>query len=158
MPSKIDVGESMNARLRGTGDAVQAETGYPACVLTHDIVRRLRRSLLTVSVACSILLGAALVSPASADPPEAWESTPDVSAFEFVLLLVIIPLGLAAVISLLTLVPLLINDRGYQPGQSWRSQVEWFGGPTKGVKAADDVTPEQVEARSKDTGGTSGSW
>jgi hypothetical protein len=109
-------------------------------------------------VACSIILGAALVSPASADPPEAWESTPDVSAFEFVLLLVIIPLGLAAVISLLTLVPLLINDRGYQPGQSWRSQVEWFGGPTKGVKAADDVTPEQVEARSKDTGGTSGSW
>ena len=158
MPSKIDVGESMVARLRGTGDAVQAETGYPACVLTHDIARLLRRALLTLSVACSFVLGAALVSPVSAEPPEAWESTPDVSAFEFVMLLLILPLAAAAVISLLTLVPLLINDRGYQPGQSWRSQVEWFGGPSKGVKAADDVTPEQIEARSKGTGGTSGSW
>jgi hypothetical protein len=109
-------------------------------------------------VACSIVLGAALVSPASADQPEAWESAPDVSAFEFVLLLVILPLGAAALISLLTLVPLLINDRGYQPGQSWRSQTEWFGGPSKGVQAADEVTTEQIEARSKGTGGTSGSW
>jgi len=105
-----------------------------------------------------MVLGAALVSPASADQPEAWQSTPDVSAFEFVLLLVILPLGAAALITLLTLVPLLISDRGYQPGQSWRSQTEWFGGPSKGVKAADDVTSEQIEERSKGTGGTSGNW
>ena len=148
----------MLARLRGAGDADQAETGYPACVLTHDIVRRLRNGLLALSMACSIVLGAALVSPASAEQPKSWESAPDVSAFDFVLVLVILPLAAAAVISLLTLVPLLISDRGYQPGQSWRSQTEWFGGPTKGVKAAHDVTPEQVEARSKGTGGTSGSW
>ena len=50
-------------------------------------------------------------------------------------------------ITLLALVPLLISDRGYQPGQSWRGEVEWFGGPTKGVQAADEVTPEQIEAR-----------
>jgi len=148
----------MPARLRGTGDTDQADTGYPSCVPTHDIVRRLRRGLLALSVACSIVLGAALVSPAAADQPEAWESVPSVSAFEFVVLLVILPLGAAALISLLTLLPLLINDRGYQPGQSWRSQTEWFGGPSKGVKAADEVTPEQIEERSKGTGGTSGSW
>ena len=127
-------------------------------MLTHDVVRRLRRAFLTLSVACSLLLGAALVSPASADEPETWEAAPAVSAFEFVLLLVILPLAAAAVITLLTLVPLLISDKGYQPGQSWRSQVEWFGGPSTGVKAADDVTPEQVKASSKQTGGTSGSW
>ena len=148
----------MPARLRGTGDTDQADTGYPSCVPTHDIVRRLRRGLLALSVACSIVLGAALVSPASADQPEGWESVPDVSAFEFVMLVLVIPLALAFVIILLTLVPLLINDRGYQPGQSWRSQTEWFGGPSKGVKAADEVTPEQIEERSKGTGGTSGSW
>ena len=84
--------------------------------------------------------------------------TPGIVAFEFVLVLVILPLTAAAIISLLTLVPLLINDRGYQPGQSWRSQTEWFGGPSKGVEAADEVTTEQIEARSKGTGGTSGSW
>jgi hypothetical protein len=127
-------------------------------VLTHHIIRPLRRVFLTLSVACSLLLGAALFSPASAEQPQGWESAPDVSAFEFVLLLVILPLAAAAVITLLTLVPLLINDKGYQPGQSWRSQVEWFGGPSKGVRAADDVTPEQVKERSKATGGTSGSW
>lgn len=148
----------MLARLRGAGDADQAETGYPACVLTHDILRRLRRVLLSLSVASSLVLGGALLSPASADEPASWETAPDVSAFEFLLLVLILPLTAAAVITLLTLVPLLINDRGYQPGQSWRSQVEWFGGPSKGLKAADDVTAEQVEARSKDTGGTSGSW
>ena len=109
-------------------------------------------------MACSLVLGAALFSPATADEPTTWERVPDVSAFDFVMLVLVIPLALALVITLLTLVPLLINDRGYQPGQSWSSQVEWFGGPTKGVKAADEVTPEQVEARSKDTGGTSGSW
>ena len=158
MPSKIDVGESMVARLRGAGDAIQANTGYPACVLTHDIPRRLRRAFLALSVACSLVLGAALFSPATADEPTTWETVPDVSAFDFVMLVLVIPLGLALVITLLTLVPLLINDRGYQPGQSWRSQVEWFGGPSKGVRAADEVTAEQVEARSKDTGGTSGSW
>ena len=127
-------------------------------MLTHDILRRLRRAFLALSVACSLVLGAALVSPASADEPTSWENVPDVSAFEFVLLLLIIPLVAAAVITLLTLVPLLISDRGYQPGQSWRSQVEWFGGPTKGVRAADDLTTEQIEERSKGTGGTSGSW
>jgi hypothetical protein len=127
-------------------------------VLTHDILPRFRRALLALSVAGSLVLGAALFSPAWADEPKSWEAAPDPSAFEFVMLLLILPLCAAALITLLTLVPLLISDRGYQPGQSWRSQVEWFGGPTKGVKAADEVTREQVEARSKDTGGTSGSW
>jgi hypothetical protein len=127
-------------------------------VLTHDILPRFRRALLTLSVAGSLVLGSALFSPAWADEPKSWETAPDVSAFDYVMLLLILPLCAAAVITLLTLVPLLISDRGYQPGQSWRSQVEWFGGPTKGVKAADEVTREQVEARSRDTGGTSGSW
>ena len=127
-------------------------------MLTHDILRRLSRAFLALSVACSLVLGAALFSPATADEPVTWENAPDVSAFDFVMLVLILPLVAALVITLLTLVPLLINDRGYQPGQSWRSQVEWFGGPSKGVAAADEVTAEQIEARSKDTGGTSGSW
>ena len=73
--------------------------------------------------------------------------------------LVIIPLGAAAVISLLVVLPSMARgDRGYQAGQPWRGESEWFGGPTKGVRTADEVTPEQVEARSQGTGGTSASW
>ena len=61
-------------------------------------------------------------------------------------------------ITFLALLPSLASDRGYEPGQSWRGESEWFGGRTKGVQTADEVTPDQVEASSKDSGGTSGRW
>ena len=127
-------------------------------MLTHDALCRLRRRLLTVSVACSFVLGPALLSPAAADTPKGWEEAPDVSPLGYLLVLVIIPVGLAVVLTLLTVLPSLARDRGYEPGQSWRGDSEWFGGPTKGVQAADQVTPEQIEARSKGTGGTSAGW
>jgi len=127
-------------------------------VFTHDAARHIRRSLLTLSTAGSLVLGAALVSPAAAEVPTAWEQPPEVTPFEFLLVLVILPLAAAAVIALLTVLPSMAFDKGYQPGQSWRGEPEWFGGPTKGVKSADEVTPEQIEARSKGTGGTSASW
>ena len=111
-----------------------------------------------------LLLGAAwlvlgaLVSPASADTPTAWEQAPDVSPLGFLMVLLILPLGCAAVITLLVVLPSLASDKGYEPGQSWRGESEWFGGPTRGVGAADDVTPEQIAASSVDAGGTSGRW
>ena len=156
----------MRARLRGTVATGQANTGYPCCVLTHDATRRQRpsrrpavgRPLLTLAVACSFVLAAAAVTPAAAAVPEGWETAPSVSALDFLLVILIIPLGIALVLTLLTILPSLTRDRGYEPGQSWRSDAEWFGGPTKGVKSADEVTPEQIESRSKDTGGTSAGW
>ncbi len=109
-------------------------------------------------MAASLVLGAALFSPAAAHTPTDWEQPPDVSGLEFLLVLVVFPLGLAALITLLTVLPSMARDKGYQPGQTWRGEPEWFGGPTKGVKSADEVTPEQIESRSKGTGGTSASW
>jgi hypothetical protein len=148
----------MSGRLRGTGEPDQAKTGYPCCVFTHDLYRRLRRAVLTLSVACSLVLCAAVATPATADVPAAWDQSPDVSPLGFLLILVIIPLGIAAVLTLLTILPSLTRDKGYEPGQSWRGESEWFGGPTKGVQSAAEVTPEQIESRSKDTGGTSARW
>lgn len=104
------------------------------------------------------MLGAALATPAAADTPQAWEKAPDVSPIGFLLVLVIIPVGVAVVLVLLVLLPSLASDKGYQPGQAWRGEPEWFGGPTKGVGSAHEVTPEQIESRSKDTGGTSARW
>jgi len=124
-------------------------------VFTHDSVRRLLRPLVLLAGAVWFVLGA-LVAPAVADTPQGWESTPDVSPLGFLMVLLIIPLGAAAVISLLAVLPTLGD--GYQPGQAWRGDTEWFGGPTKGVKAADDVTPDQIESSSTDAGGTSGRW
>jgi hypothetical protein len=127
------------------------------CVFTHDSVRRRLRPLLVLLGAAWLLLGA-MVAPVAADTPEAWEPAPDVSPLGFLLVLAILPLGAAAVISLLAVLPSLTSDKGYEPGQSWRGDTEWFGGPTKGVKGADDVTPDQIEQSSKDAGGTSGRW
>jgi hypothetical protein len=126
-------------------------------VFTHDAVRRLFRPLLLLAVPVWLVLGV-LAVPAVADTPEAWEQAPDVSPLGFLMVVLILPLGAAVVISLLALLPSLANDTGYQPGQAWRGDTEWFGGPTKGVKAVDAVTPEQIEQSSKDSGGTSGRW
>ncbi len=137
---------------------IGAENGYPSCVFTHDPVHHIRRFLLSLAVACSLVLVTGTITPAAASEPDAWETAPDVSLLGFLLIVVIFPLGAAAVIALLAVLPSMASDRGYEPGQAWRVESEWFGGPTKGVKSADAVTPEQIEARSKDTGGTSASW
>lgn len=99
-----------------------------------------------------------MLSPVAADRPAAWEEAPDPSLLSFLLVLVLIPLGIAAVLALLTVLPSMASDKGYEPGQSWRGESAWFGGPTKGVESADNVTPEQIEAASRGRGGTSGKW
>ncbi len=127
-------------------------------MFTHHLVKQIRRSLLTFVVASSLVLVGALGTPAAAAEPEAWKSAPEVSTLGFLMVVVILPLAAAAVISLLAVLPSLARDSGYEPGQSWRGEPEWFGGPTKGVQSADLVTPEQIEARSQGTGGTSARW
>lgn len=116
----------------------------------------IRRALLAAVAA----LTSVVVTPvaASADTPEAWNDAPHVSGLDFLLVLVLIPAGLALVISLLAALPSMIHDRGYEPGQSWRAGAEWFGGPRKGVEAADALSPDQIEAAESGRGGTSGQW
>ncbi len=116
---------------------------------------RTARRLLTVLAAFAAVL--AMPAIASADTPESWDTPPPVSGLDFLLVLLIFPLGLAVIISVLTIIPSLVRDKGYEPGQSWRSEAEWFGGPTKGVSAAE--AEKQVEAGAAgDRGGASGSW
>lgn len=112
----------------------------------------------TVAAAAFLVLAGALLDASAADTPQGWEKEASVSGLQYLVVLLLIPLGLAAVIALLVSVPSLASDRGYQPGQSWRGESEWFGGPRTGVAAAAEVTPEQLEASSRDTGGTSGRW
>jgi hypothetical protein len=126
-------------------------------VFTHEPSRRLLRPVLLLLGAVWLVVGA-LAAPAAADTPTAWEKAPDVSPLGFVMVLLILPLGAAAVISLLVVLPSLASDKGYQPGEAWRGDTEWFGGPTKGVQGADEVTPEQLEQSSKESGGISGRW
>jgi hypothetical protein len=121
---------------------------------------RTRRTLLRTIAAPVLALAAVLALPvaAFADEPASWQQQPHVSGLEFLVVLVLIPAGLFVVIALLAALPSMIRDKGYEPGQSWRSEPEWFGGPRKGVEAAEGVTPQQIEAADADRGGTSGKW
>lgn len=130
--------------------------------MTHEASTRsarVRRPLLSGLAALLVVLATAL--PAAADTPETWNDSPDVSGLDFLLVLVLIPLGLAVVISLLAVIPSFVRDKGYEPGQTWRSEPEWFGG-TRVVEPADEAAPAQLEAAgdagAADRGGASGQW
>lgn len=111
-----------------------------------------------MAVAAGLTALPLLPAAAFADTPAGWAEAPHVSGLQFLIVLVLIPAGLFIGISLLAALPSMISDKGYEPGQSWRSEPEWFGGPSQGVEAADDLSPAQIEAADSNTGGTSGQW
>lgn len=111
---------------------------------------------------CGVVVAAmAVAAPASAVPPEGWPETEPVSPMSFLLVLVLIPLGLAAVITLLALLPSMKgSDSGYQPGLAWRNEPEWFGGRRE--VRGDDAEPAEPVAGERqpagERGGASARW
>lgn len=126
--------------------------------MTNDrkplLARRAARVIALVPAVVVLAAG----SPAFATAPEQWDPAPDVSALHALLILLVIPLGLVLVISFLAVVPDLIRGQRYEPGRPWRNQPEWFGGPQKGIEAADEVEPRAVEQGHEDRGGASAHW
>ncbi len=121
---------------------------------SRTVARRLVAAV-SVGIIASVLLPASAI----ADTPEAWPADPHVSGLQFLVVLVLIPAALFVVITLLAALPSMVSDKGYEPGQAWRSEAEWFGGPSdKGVEAAGSATPAQIEAADAERGGTSGTW
>ncbi|QIK65752.1 hypothetical protein G7072_04820 [Nocardioides sp. HDW12B] len=103
-----------------------------------DMPTALRRlAVLTTGLA----LGTA-ASPASAEPPTAWEQAEDPSTLEFLTVLVGIPLAIIAVLALLTYLPSMIRGQSTEPALVFRERSEWFGGPRK-TPAADEVPADR---------------
>lgn len=152
------------ARITGADVLDRVRNRYPSGVMTHQAPQKSRTAARRLVRRAAIALSAAVVAlvmlPAAAlaDTPEAWDDAPHVSGFQFVLVLFLIPAGLFLVIALFSALPSMIGDKGYEPGQTWRSEAEWFGGASKGVESADAVTPAQIESGDSDRGGTSGAW
>lgn len=140
------------------GVLASARNRYPSRVTTHQASLRIHIRRAVLALAASLVAVVALPAVAMADTPAAWEKAPHVSGLEFLLVLVLIPLGIGLGISVLAVLPSLIHDRGYQPGQSWRAEAEWFGGPRKGVDAAEELSPKQIETAESGRGGTSAEW
>jgi hypothetical protein len=97
---------------------------------------------------------------AFADPPESWENGPSVDPLHAVLVLLLIPLGLFLLITLLVYVPSMSRGQGYHPGEAWRNESEWFGGPRAGLEAVDKAEQPAVGSGEPgaDRGGASGRW
>ena len=121
--------------------------------LNARVVRRLARTLaLTPLVLLPLAPGAA-----SAVPPVGWPEAEPVSALEFLLVLLVIPLALFLLIALLASVPKMVRGERYTPGLAWRNENEWFGGPKDGLDAADRTDPKAISADA-DRGGASARW
>jgi hypothetical protein len=138
----------------------RARPRYPASVINHQAPRSSRTVVRRFTAALAVGMLAVVLAPvtAFADTPKSWENAPHVSGLQFLVVLVLIPAGLFLVISLLAALPSMIGDKGYEPGQSWRSEPEWFGGASKGVEAAESVSAKELESGETDRGGASGSW
>ena len=148
----------------------QNRVGYPVVVSrsrdlrsNHGLLRRAAR-LLALLPAVALAFTA---SSAVADAPDTWPTAPSVSGVSNLVVLVLVPAALFAVITLLVYLPSMSRrNNGYQPGQPWRHEPQWFGGPRQGVDAleagsASGSAAGQAEHADQDgpgAGGTSARW
>lgn len=113
-----------------------------------------------VGAVAALTLAALLAPPAAAHaaPPEGWAPT-DTSALQFLMVLLILPLGLFLVIAVLSMLSTSGTSGRYTPGLAWRNEDEWFGGPRAGIEATDRVDPAELEGpEGTDRGGASARW
>ncbi|HYO40962.1 MAG TPA: hypothetical protein VER39_15050 [Nocardioidaceae bacterium] len=126
----------------------------------HPPSLRVRRAARALALVPAVVVTSA-AGAAYAAPPETWDNGPDVSTVYTLLVLGGIPLALLLLITLLVYLPSMTGrDKGYQPGQAWRGEAEWFGGPRGGLEAADAQSgPAVTDGLSTPVrGGTSGRW
>jgi hypothetical protein len=95
-----------------------------------------------------------VTSAAVADPPAQWADNPSVSTLRVLLVLLVAPLALFALIWLLVYLPSMTRGERYKPGQAWRGQPEWFGGPRGGLAALE--TPGRQPALAAGAGAGAG--
>lgn len=122
--------------------------------MSRPNARVVRRSLRALALTPAALLPL-VAAPALAAPPQTWNDPEPVSALDYLLVLLIIPVGLALLITLLAYVPAMVKGEKYQPGRAWRNENEWFGGPKDGLDAADKV---ESPAGDTERGGASARW
>lgn len=119
--------------------------------MSTKFVRAAVRALV-LAPALALPLAAA---PAVAAPPTTWSDPEPVGALAYLLVLLVIPAGLAVLITVLTYVPAMVKGEKYTPGRAWRNESEWFGGPKDGLEAADRADIRELEG---ERGGSSARW
>jgi hypothetical protein len=97
-------------------------------------------------------------APALASPPAVWGPEPSVPALQALLVYLVIPVGLFVLITLLVYIPSMTRGAKYQPGQAWRNEPQWFGGPRAGVDAANETQAAAEQSEGAERGGASARW
>ena len=130
----------------------------------NTLLRRAARALALVP-ALALTFTA---STAFADAPESWPNDPGVPALRALLVYLVIPLALFVLIALLVYIPSMSRNQTYQPGQPWRHEPLWFGGPRGGAEAlesgststggAEQTAVGDQSAQRPAAGGTSARW
>jgi uncharacterized BrkB/YihY/UPF0761 family membrane protein len=133
------------------------------CLVTNQQPQvMVRRSARVLAVLLAVLVTSLTsgMSAAYADAPEQWEDTPSVAPLHAILVLAVIPLGLFLLITLLVYIPSMSKAQSYQPGQAWRGESTWFGGPRGGLEAADSAAAPQIGSGESELtrGGAGGRW
>ena len=122
--------------------------------MTHDNEPTITRRVARIAVTAAGLLLGSLATPALASPPTTWNNPRGQGFVHYALVLVAIPLAVIVVITLLVYLPSMIKGQSSEDGAAFRDNPEWFGGPRRGVDAAEETAPED---RSKQ-GGASARW
>ena len=116
--------------------------------LNVPVVRRFLRALVLAPAALPLV-----AAPALAAPPNSWPKPQPTGPMDFLLVLVIVPVGLALLISLLTVAPSMARGDRHKSGG--RVENEWFGGPTQGVEATQETRATEAQG---ERGGASARW
>jgi hypothetical protein len=120
-------------------------------------VTHLRACRRLAAFAAALLLALSLVGPALAQTRDDGEQPgPGLSAGQTFLIFVVVPLGISALVALLTFLPSIARGPRYRPGRSWNATPVWFGGPDNPDEALRRTTPDQ--AARTERGGTSAHW
>jgi hypothetical protein len=137
-------------------------TNHPARTRRSSPLRTSIRRAAALFLLVPALLVTSLTGIASADAPVQWDDNGPYSPLYVITILVVIPVGMFALITLLVYLPSMMRKgESYHPGQPWRNESEWFGGPRGGVGAVDSTEQPLAASgsdRSKERGGASGRW
>lgn len=132
-------------------DFVTSPASHPDRSQRRPVARAAR-----VGVPASVLAGVAMAwataAPAAAEVPEDWSDPAAVAPWEYLLVLLAVPVGLALLIALLVYVPALVRGERVAPGTP-RVEDQWFGGPRQGT--AELARPDDEHSQA---GGASARW
>jgi hypothetical protein len=92
--------------------------------------------------------------PAAANVPEGWSEPDPVSGVQFLLVLILLPIGLLLLVGLVFLAPGFARGEGFT-GRDAHADDQWFGGPDRDAR---ELTASSEEERPAITGGAGGRW